>query len=276
MVAAEDTPVGGRRTMFLLDAHNLLYRYYHAAPAQLHRGHNVNAVRGLRSLVSRLLSLEPWAVTIVFDGGGSCSGRKDVLPSYKSGRTDMPEDLRYQVELAREHLPKFGASTVRVDGFEADDLIASMALPAREAGHRVYLLTSDKDMLSLVTDALPPIHVYTRIGDGWRVVKEAEVQERLGVPPGKILDMLALCGDKVDGIPGVPGVGDKTAADLILQYGSLKTLFDLLPTLKRQGLKDKLREHRAGIELARRLLEPVPVPIDEIARGTLYAQAPTR
>lgn len=275
MVAAEDTPIGGPRTMFVLDAHNLLYRYYHAAPVQMHHGHNVNAVRGLRSLVTRLLSYGPGAVTIVFDGGGSCSGRKDLLPAYKAGRTEMPDDLRYQVELAREFMPRYGASTVRVDGFEADDLIASLALPAREAGHRVYLLTSDKDMLSLVTDALPPIHVYTRIGDGWRVVKEAEVQERLGVPPGKVLDMLALCGDKVDGIPGVPGVGDKTAADLILQYGSLKTLFDLLPTLKRQGLKDKLREHRAGIELARRLLEPVPVSIDAIAQGTIYAQAAT-
>jgi DNA polymerase-1 len=191
--------------MFLLDAHNLLYRYYHAAPVQMHQGHNVNAVRGLRSLVTRLLSYGPGAVTIVFDGGGSCSGRKDLLPAYKAGRTDMPDDLRYQVELARDYMPRFGASTVRVDGYEADDL----ALPAREAGHRVYLLTSDKDMLSLVTDALPPIHVYTRIGDGWSIVKEAGVQERLGVPPGKVLDMLALCGDKVDGIPGVPGVGDK-------------------------------------------------------------------
>jgi len=275
VVAAEDTPVGGPRTMFLLDAHNLLYRYYHAAPVQMHQGHNVNAVRGLRSLVTRLLSYGPGAVTIVFDGGGSCSGRKDLLPAYKAGRTDMPDDLRYQVELARDYMPRFGASTVRVDGYEADDLIASLALPAREAGHRVYLLTSDKDMLSLVTDALPPIHVYTRIGDGWRIVKEAGVQERLGVPPGKVLDMLALCGDKVDGIPGVPGVGDKTAAELILQYGSLKTLFDLLPTLKRQGLKDKLREHRAGIDLARRLLEPVSVPIDAIAQGTIYAQAAT-
>lgn len=275
MVAAEDTPVGGPRTMFLLDAHNLLYRYYHAAPVQMHQGHNVNAVRGLRSLVTRLLSYGPGAVTIVFDGGGSCSGRKDLLPAYKAGRTDMPDDLRYQVELARDYMPRFGASTVRVDGYEADDLIASLALPAREAGHRVYLLTSDKDMLSLVTDALPTIHVYTRIGDGWRIVKEAGVQERLGVPPGKVLDMLALCGDKVDGIPGVPGVGDKTAAELILQYGSLKTLFDLLPTLKRQGLKDKLREHRAGIDLARRLLEPVSVPIDAIAQGTIYAQAAT-
>ena len=275
MVAAEDTPVGGPRTMFLLDAHNLLYRYYHAAPVQMHQGHNVNAVRGLRSLVTRLLSYGPGAVTIVFDGGGSCSGRKDLLPAYKAGRTDMPDDLRYQVELARDYMPRFGASTVRVDGYEADDLIASLALPAREAGHRVYLLTSDKDMLSLVTDALPPIHVYTRIGDGWRIVKEAGVQECLGVPPGKVLDMLALCGDKVDGIPGVPGVGDKTAAELILQYGSLKTLFDLLPTLKRQGLKDKLREHRAGIDLARRLLEPVSVPIDAIAQGTIYAQAAT-
>jgi len=248
--------------MWMLDAHNLLHRYHHAAPVQLHGGRQVHAVRGLAALVTRLRrQYQPAGVAVVFDAGDS--GRGIILPGYKAGRSPTPPELLEQIEMARTYLPRFGCDTIMAEGFEADDVIATLATSAMAAGHNVVIVTGDKDLHALIRDERPCCAVFNKIAgrdQDWRFYEETAVVERFGVGPRQLLDLLALTGDDSDGIPGVPGVGRKTAAELIQSYGSLEQLIGLISTVKREGLRLKLREHVEAARFARRLLEPVTVP----------------
>ncbi len=253
--------------MWLLDAHNLLHRYHHAAPVQIQAGRQVHAVRGLSSLVTRLRrEHRPNGIAAVFDAGHS--GRVDILSTYKSGRSPTPPELTEQIDMARTFLPRFGCDTIHVKGFEADDVIAALTASIRQSGKTVYLVTGDKDLHALISDDTPRCSVFNRPpGTDWRLYETAAVVERFGVAPHQLLDLLALAGDDSDGIPGVPGIGLKTAADLVRAYGSLEQLLGLISTIKRETLRLKLREHVGTARLARRLLEPVAVPPDLIQAG---------
>lgn len=264
-------PQGG--AVWLLDAHNLLHRYFHAMPVEWHAGRQVHAVRGLRGLLVRIREQHgPKAIGIVYDAGHS--GRGDLLPGYKLGRAPTPPELDLQIDLARTYLPTYGCETIQVDGYEADDVIASLALSARAGGDRVYLVTSDKDLMSLVSDSDPEVAVYNRAtgkkAEGWRLYQEADVLARLGVRPNRVLDLLTLVGDDADNIPGVPGVGPVIAAELLRVYGDLPTLLGAIGSVKRPAVKLALREHADQIRLARQVLEPViltPAKIMESIRA---------
>ena len=273
--------------MWLLDGNNLMHRYFHAAPVEMQDGRQVQAVRGLARLIQRIRAqYEPERIGVVFDDSReSYSGRRDLLPTYKITRTAIARDLSTQIELAYEWLPakQYSCDTIRVEGFEADDVITTLALSTRTAGYSVYLVTSDKDMHALISDDHPRVAVYNRAtgkgAEGWRLYEEADVLARFGVRPNRLLDMLALAGDAADNIPRVPGVGAKTAADLITQYGSLEVLLGVISTVKRDALRRALREHAAAIRLARRVLEPVSVPPDLIVKSIRHAAiktSPTR
>lgn len=255
--------------VWLLDAHNLLHRYHHAGSVQLQGGRQVHAVRGLASLVTRLRrEHRPSGVAAVFDAGHS--GRADILPEYKSGRSPTLPELVEQIGMAHTYLPRFGCDTIRVDGYEADDVISTLAVAMRAAGTPVYVVTGDKDLHALISDAEPHCAVFNRPpgkGSDWRLFDESSVLKRFGVAPFQLLDLLALTGDDSDGIRGVPGIGPKTAADLIKAYGSLDHLLGLISTIKRETLRLKLREHVETARLARRLLAPVAVPPDLIQAG---------
>lgn len=277
MIAPQPRP----GAVWLLDAHNLLHRYYHAAPVETHKGKPVHAVRGVARLITRITAQhEPDSIAVVFDDlAAGHSGRRDLLPEYKQGREPTPEDLAAQIEMARDYLPRArpGCTTIRVEGYEADDVIASLALHARTGGHSVYLITSDKDMLALVVDADPEVAVFNRAtgkgAEGWRLYKEADVRDRFGVAPARVLDLLALTGDDSDNVRGVPGVGTKTAADLLRRYGTLDDLLAMLSTVRPDRLRHLLIDHADQIRLARRVLTPVPVPIELISRS-LHGRRP--
>lgn len=257
----------------LVDAHNWLHRFFHAIPPQYKSGRNVAAVRALRDMVVRLRrSLSPAVLVAVFDGEGDCGGRRALLPSYKAGRPETPPELRGQIEAAALHLPRFGASTVRVANFEADDVIATLARSSHAAGHPVRVVSGDKDLCALVRDDGATIAVETRRDGAWATIREADVAARFGVAPAQLLDMLALAGDDTDGVPGVPGIGPKTAADLLRAHGSLAALLEAAPSM-RERLARLLQQHRDAVLLARRVLEPVMVPLERIATSTLAPAA---
>lgn len=265
--AMNGLPIPQLGAMWLLDANNLLHRYHHAAPVQLQAGRQVHAVRGLAALATRLRQKHrPTGIAAVFDAGHS--GRADILPTYKVGRSPTPPELTEQIDMARTYLPRFGCDTIRVEGFEADDVIATLTASIRQAGSTVYLVTGDKDLHALISDDTPRCAVFNRPpGTDWRLYEAAAVVERFGIAPHQLLDLLALTGDDSDGIPGVPGIGLKTAADLVRAYGSLEQLLGLISTIRRETLRLKLREHVETARLARRLLEPVVVPPDLIQAG---------
>lgn len=287
LIAAQ--PRGG--AAWLIDGNNLMHRYFHAAGVEYNAaGQAVHAVRGLTRLIRKIKAQHgPAVIVAVFDGTGPgadddrrYSGRREIYPLYKILRDPMPTDLAAQIELACAWLPdpRIGCDTVRVEGYEADDVLVTLALSLRGAGHSVYLVTSDKDLHASISDDAPRVAVYNRAtgkgAQGWRLYEEADVHARFGVRPQQLLDMLALMGDEADNIPGVPGIGPKTAASLITQYGSLALLGDLISTVKRERLRPLLRAHVEQIRLARRLLEPIPVPLDLIHRSTRYVADPTR
>lgn len=263
--------------MWLFDAPNLLHRYHHAAPAQVNSaGQQVHAVRGLAALVTRVREQHgPRCMAAVFDAGHS--GRSDLLESYKSGRAETAPELAVQIQMAHEHLPakRIGLDTIRVEGFEADDVIAVLALSARAVGDRVYIVTGDKDLFALISDDQPEIAVYNRVagrsGEGWRLYQETDVQARFGVRPNRVLDLLALTGDDSDNIPGVPGIGPKTAAELLAQYGDLETMLSLISTVRRPAVRESLRAHVDQIRLARRVLAFAPVPPARIVESIRHA-----
>lgn len=271
-------PAGG--AVWLMDAQNLLHRYHHAAPVRVNsRGQQVHAVQGLAHLATRIREQhEPKAIGVVFDAGHS--GREALLPEYKAGRAPPPAELVTQIEMAHEFLPAkgIGVSTIRVDGYEADDVIAEMTLRARAAGDRVYLVTSDKDLMALISDDTPEIAVFNRAtgkgAEGWRLYQETDAEKRLGVRPNRILDLLALTGDDADNIPGVPGIGPKTAAELLKQYGALDVLLSVISTVARKLVREALREHAEQIRLARRVLEFVRVPPTAIMESIRHAPTP--
>lgn len=273
-MVTSDRPHHG--AMWLLDAHNLLHRYHHAASVQFQDGRQVHAVRGLVSLVTRLRrEHRPSGIAAVFDAGHS--GRANILPEYKSGRSPTPQELVEQINMAHTYLPRFGCDAIRVDGYEADDVISTLTAAMRAAGNPVYVVTGDKDLHALISDADPRCSVFNRQpgkGNDWRLFDESSVIKRFGVAPLQLLDLLALTGDDADGICGVPGIGPKTAADLIKSYGSLEHLLGLISTIKRETLRLKLREHAGTARRARSLLEPVVVPPGLIQAGLRAAMLP--
>jgi DNA polymerase I len=254
-------------SVVLIDAHNWLHRFHHAMPPQIHRGRNVAAVRALRDLAQRMMrQLRPSHVVAVFDAGDA--GRSRMFAGYKAGRSETPAELQYQIDVARDHLPRFGTPTIRVDGYEADDVIASVAARLRVAGTAVHVVSGDKDLCALVVDADPSVTVHAKRGEGWEQVHETDVRGRFGVPPCLVLDLLALAGDDSDGIPGLPGIGPKTGAELLNTYGDLEVLLRSAPLLSRERLRLLLQEHADAARLYRRVLEFAAVPIEEIEAST--------
>jgi DNA polymerase-1 len=217
--------------LYLIDGSGYLFRAYHALPPLSRKsdGLPTGAVSGYCNMLWKLLEDmrdgdKPTHLAVIFDAGKK-TFRNDIYPEYKANRPDPPEDLIPQFPLVRDATRAFGVSCVEEAGFEADDLIATYARMAREAGARATIVSSDKDLMQLVEDdtvQLLDTMKNKRIGS-------AEVMERFGVPPSKVIDVQALAGDSTDNVPGVPGIGVKTAAELINTYGDLETL------LKRAG-----------------------------------------
>ncbi|MGR3483816.1 MAG: DNA polymerase I [Paracoccaceae bacterium] len=256
--------------LHLIDGSAFIFRAFHALPplARKSDGLPVGAVSGFCNMLLRYLDENqgpdaPTHVAVIFDKG-SHTFRNDLYDAYKANREDMPEDLRPQIPLTREASRAFGIRTEEMAGFEADDIIATLACRAREAGGRVTILSSDKDLMQLIGDGvvmLDPMKNATIDRDG--------VQAKFGVGPEGVVDVQALAGDSTDNVPGAPGIGVKTAAMLINQFGSLEALLDRAEEITQPKRRQTLIENRAQIELSKRLVQldcdtPLDFDLDDL------------
>ena len=206
--------------LYLIDGSGFIFRAFHALPPLTRPdGTPVNAVLGFVHMLMRLLeNTDVDHLAVVFDSGRR-NFRHDIYPDYKAHRPPAPEELIPQFPLIRQACQAFNVSIVEAPGFEADDLIATYARLAEQAGGDVTIVSSDKDLMQLVT---PLVSMYDGMKD--QQISVPEVIEKWGVPPEKMIDLQSLTGDSTDNIPGIPGIGPKTAAQLLQEYGDLDTL----------------------------------------------------
>jgi DNA polymerase I len=253
------------RKIVLLDGHSLAFRAFFALPDTLvtSSGQVTNAVYGFTAMLIKLLSDErPNAVVVCFDKGVP-KFRLDRYAEYKAGRAEAPDTFRQQLPLIREVLGSLRIPMVEIEGYEADDLLATLTKHCRQEGDEIVIVTGDRDILQLVCDGVSVIMTRRGISDVVRY-DNAAVRERYGVTPEQWTDFVALKGETSDNLPGIPGIGDKTAAQLINKYGDIEQVIahagELTPKI-RDAIKERSNQVRVNKELGR-LLDDVPLDID--------------
>ena len=257
---------GAPRHVYLIDGSGFIFRAYHALPPLTRSdGTPTSAVLGFSNMLAKLLSeTDADHIAVVFDHSGS-SFRNRIYDQYKAHRPDPPDDLIPQFKLVREATRAFGVCRIEMADYEADDLIATYTREAVEAGAVVTIVSSDKDMMQLVGDRVTMLDPIKN-----RPIGDAEVREKFGVGPDKVIEVQALCGDSVDNVPGVPGIGVKTAAELINTYGDLENLLEHAGEIKQPKRRESLIEHAAKARLSRELVKledtvPLPCPLADLA-----------
>ncbi len=245
---------GGRRgRLVLIDAHSLIYRAFHALPPMsTSSGEVTHAVYGFTSMLAIVLASRPEYAIAAFDVGKP-TFRSEEYAEYKAGRRAMPDDLRPQIELCREILEAFSIPVYAVEGYEADDVIGTLARKAEAAGLQVTIVSGDLDCLQLVTDSVSALVPRRGITDTF-VYGPSEVRQRYGFEPPQLVDYKALRGDASDNIPGVPGIGDKTAAQLVQEFGSVENLLENLDRLKPGRVRDNLAAAAEQVRLGKRMV----------------------
>ena len=234
----------------LLDAHSLIYRAYFAlleTPLTTSRGQLVNAAFGFWSIVLRgLQDVKPDYILACFDVGRTF--RHDRFVEYKATRRPTPDDLRDQFPIIRELLAAFRVPVHQLEGYEADDLIGSLTRQAEERGVESMIVSGDLDMLQLVSDKTRLMT--TRMGVQSTVIYDPErIRERYGLEASQMIDFKSLKGDPTDNIPGIAGVGDKTAAGWLQAFGTLEGVYEHLDEVKPERFRDKLRDLRDDVFL---------------------------
>ncbi|MBN8829634.1 MAG: DNA polymerase I, partial [Sphingomonadales bacterium] len=261
--------MASRNHLYLVDGSGYIFRAYHQLPPLTNRhGTPAGAVYGYTAMLWKLADAldkaeGPTHLAVVLDKG-SHTFRNDLYDQYKAQRPPPPEDLIPQFPLIREATRAFSLPCIEEAGYEADDIIATYTRLAVEAGWDVTIVSSDKDLAQLIQPGVDMLDTMKneRRGPGY-------VQEKFGVPPEQLGDVLALMGDAVDNVPGVRGIGPKTASKLILEYGSLDAVLAAAPGMKPSKMRDNLIEHEAMARLSRQLVElhaqvPVPHTLDEL------------
>ena len=255
------SPNAQAATLYLIDGHSLLYRAYYAirhlsSPS----GTPTNAVYGMTTMLLKVLrERRPGYVAIAFDTKAPTL-RHQAYQEYKAHRPPMPDELSVQLPHITRLIDALRIPRLMLEGYEADDLIATVALKAAAGGMPVVIVSTDKDLYQLVG---PSITLYDAMKD--QMIGPDEVAERFGVEPARMIDLLGLMGDAVDNIPGVPGVGEKTASALVRQFGSIDQLLDRLEEVGKPKLRETLREHAEQARLSRelaRLHTNCPVPFE--------------
>jgi DNA polymerase-1 len=257
--------------VFLVDGSSYIFRAYHALPPLNRKsdGLQVNAVLGFCNMLWKLLrdmppDNRPTHLAIIFDKS-EITFRNKLYPDYKAHRPPAPDDLIPQFPLIREAVRAFDLPCLEQGGFEADDLIATYAREAGERGATTTIVSSDKDLMQLVTDK---VTMFDTMKD--RRIGIAEVIEKFGVPPEKVVEVQALAGDSTDNVPGVPGIGIKTAAQLIVEYGDLETLLKRSGEIKQPKRREALIGNAEKARISRQLVllddkVKLEVPLDELA-----------
>ena len=243
----EETP----RELFLIDGNSLVYRAFFALPESIatSRGFPTNAIFGFASMLVKLLTeYGPKPTLVAWDAG--MSGRLETYEEYKAGRRERPDLLKEQWPHFHPLVDAFGYTNVRVEGFEADDVIATLAREAHEQGIDVMIVTGDRDLFQLVEDGVRVMATGRGITDT-KVYDREAVLDRYGIPPELVPDFVGLKGDTSDNIPGVPGIGEKTATQLLQEYGDLEGVLaniDSISGRQAQGEPARARRGRADLE----------------------------
>ncbi|MBN9352567.1 MAG: DNA polymerase I, partial [Hyphomicrobium denitrificans] len=252
---SENVPVGKGSHVYLIDGSGYIFRAFHALPplTRPSDGLPVGAVHGFCQMLWKLLretkaSEAPTHMGVIFDAGRE-TFRNQIYPQYKAQRPPPPEELIPQFPLIRDAVRAFNVACVELDGYEADDLIATYSRRAVDVGGDVTVVSSDKDLMQLVR---PGVTMF----DGMKSkrIGRDEVIEKFGVPPEKVVDVQSLAGDSVDNVPGVPGIGIKTAAELIAAYGDLDTLLARAGEIKQPKRREKLIEFAEQARISRSLV----------------------
>ena len=259
-----DTRFGKGCHLHLIDGSAFIFRAYHALPPLTRKsdGLPIGAVSGFCNMLHRYVEGNhgpdaPTHVAVIFDKG-SHTFRNDIYDQYKANREAMPEDLRPQIPLTRQATEAFNIACKEIEGYEADDIIATLAVQARAAGGRVTIISSDKDLMQLVGDGVEMLDAMKNA----RIDRDG-VHEKFGVYPDRVVDVQALAGDSVDNVPGAPGIGVKTAALLINEYGDLDSLLARAEEIKQPKRRQTLIEHADQIRLSRRLVQlDTETPLD--------------
>src|SRR5438477_383306 len=265
-------PSAAPHHVFLIDGSGFIFRAYFARAKdptvqrfQTKSGLQTEVVMIFSNMLDKYLrETDADHIAVIFDASGR-SFRNEIYGEYKANRREMPDDLAPQLKHVRRAAEAFGVCQIEMENFEADDLIATYARHAVETGAKVTILSSDKDMMQLVSDG----RVMMRDPMTDRPIGEAEVREKFGVGPDKVIEVQALCGDSTDNVPGVPGIGVKTAAELINSYGDLETLLAHAHEIKQPKRREALIENEAKARLSKELVKldddvPLPCPLSDL------------
>ncbi|MEZ6031154.1 MAG: 5'-3' exonuclease H3TH domain-containing protein, partial [Hyphomonadaceae bacterium] len=271
-------PIDASSHVYLVDASGYIFRAFHALP-MLNRsdGLPVNAISGFCNMLWKLLEDlkagdRPTHFACIFDAAKE-NFRNTIYPEYKAHRPPAPEELVPQFPFFRKAAIAFGTPALELEGYEADDIIATYARQAEAKGARVSIVSSDKDLMQLVTDQ---VCLFDTVKD--KKICAPEVFEKFGVTPDKVIDVQALCGDSVDNVPGVPGIGVKTAAQLINEYGDLETLLSRTGEIKQPKRRETLQTNAELARVSKVLVTlktdvPGVAPLEEL--GVADPEAPT-
>ncbi len=260
----------GAKRLILVDGSGYIFRAYHALPPLTRKdGTAVGAVYGYCSMLTRLLEQYPDDHFAVIFDAGRVTFRNEIYPDYKANRDAPPEDLIPQFGLIREATNAFNLPCIELEGYEADDLIASYAKSGRAEGYHVTIVSSDKDLMQLMQDE---VVLYDPMKQ--KDMTLADVEKKFGVTPDKVTEVQALMGDSVDNIPGVPGIGPKTAAQLIMEYGDLETLLERANEIKQNKRRENLIAHAEDARMSFKLVTldeevALPEPIEGFARKAI-------
>ena len=272
MTESNNAPNTGERTLYLIDGSAYIHRAYHAIRSLSNsRGLPTNAVFGFaRMLIKLMEDRRPEYAVICFDAKGP-TFRHEIYDQYKANRPPMPEDMAVQIPYIKKVTEGFRLPSIELGGYEADDLIGTLAAAAEAAGFSVVIVTGDKDFVQLVDDR---VSIWDPMKD--RVTDAERVRKDYGIEPDQMIDVMGLAGDTADNIPGVPGIGMKTAAKLIESFGSMEALYENLDRVSGKKQQQKLSEHRDQAFLSRQLVtihREVPV---SLSPESLRVPAPDR
>jgi DNA polymerase I len=262
------TPTSFCPSVYLIDGNSYVYRAFHALPYLSNsKGQPTHAVLGFTNMLLKILKeRQPDYLAIAFDHKGKTL-RHQVFESYKIHRPPMPEGLSLQLPYIYKLVEGLRIPLLMMEGYEADDILATVTKKALDKGYEVTIVASDKDILQLVG---PSVRVYDPMKEA--IVGEPEVRERFGVRPDQVVEVMGLMGDASDNIPGVPGVGEKTAISLIQEFGSIEALKESLDRIQRPKLKETLKEHMDLALLSRQLATlhahlPVEIEVEDLKRN---------
>ncbi len=261
-----------QKQLYLVDGSSYIYRAYYAIRHLSNsRGEATNAVYGFTNMLLTLLrEYAPEHVAVVFDSKGP-TFRKELYPQYKANRAAMPEDLVPQIPLIKEVVKAFNLPCLEMPGYEADDIIATLTRRYEQQGFDVTVVTGDKDLMQIVSERVCLLDTMKK-----KVFRRDEVIERFGVPPEQVLEVLGLAGDTSDNIPGVPGIGEKTAATLIQEFGSIENLLANIDKVTGKKRQENLREFADQALLSRQLADLIYDLELEISYDDLLLGEPNR